>query len=342
MTELVLKFSVDSTGARGITAPDGNEVFSVYDILSKAYTNKDPAGTARKEFQRLISDGSPIKDEILSSCYYIKFPGQGQRETPCFTIRGLQRLFLMMKGKVAEDFRKMVEGVFSRVVGGDTSLIQTIEANAASDAPLHQMYRRALAQEPVAPAALVVDESVRKRQLDRDEDLFQLELAERKQRLVMLASEAQTKAAEAQMKVVGVQKMLMESYSFLCPNQAMDDRAKLLFKDNLLNIATQSTPSRLSGSMMLAIEGGGSSVVHNIKNLNKPITISTLAAELGYRFDSGQLQSIGKRVANAFREKYGESPGKHEQLVGQASIMVNSYTERDRGLIEKVLVDFKH
>ncbi len=144
------------------------------------------------------------------------------------------------------------------------------------------------------------------------------------------------------MKVVGVQKMLMESYSFLCPNQAMDDRAKLLFKDNLLNIATQSTPSRLSGSMMLAIEGGGSSVVHNIKNLNKPITISTLAAELGYRFDSGQLQSIGKRVANAFREKYGESPGKHEQLVGQASIMVNSYTERDRGLIEKVLVDFKH
>ena len=62
-------------------------------------------------------------------------------------------------------------------------------------------------------------------------------------------------------------------------------------------------------------------------NPDKPITISTLAAEMGYRLDNGQLQKIGKKMATAYREKYGENPGKHEQLVGQASILVNSYTE---------------
>jgi hypothetical protein len=136
------------------------------------------------------------------------------------------------------------------------------------------------------------------------------------------------------MKVMGVQKMLMESYALLCPNQVMDDRARLLFKDNLLNIATSSTPARAP----LALENGA--VGAQQVNLNKPITISTLAAELGYRFDNSALQKIGKKVASAYREKYGENPGKHEQLVGQASIAVNSYTERDRGLVERVIVDF--
>ena len=75
-------------------------------------------------------------------------------------------------------------------------------------------------------------------------------------------------------------------------------------------------------------------------NQNKPITISTLAAGMGYRLDNSALQRIGKKVATAYREKYGESPGKHEQLVGQASILVNSYTERDRAMLERVIVDF--
>jgi hypothetical protein len=147
------------------------------------------------------------------------------------------------------------------------------------------------------------------------------------------------------MKVMGVQKMLMESYALLCPNQVMDDRARLLFKDNFLNIATQSVPARgpqlaIASDPQLAIGDNSNNNKAPAANVNKPITISTLAAELGYRFDAGQLQKIGKRVASAYREKYGECPGKHEQMVGQASILVNSYTERDRGLVKKVILEF--
>ena len=199
------------------------------------------------------------------------------------------------------------------------------------------------------PAPSACDAPDKKRQLQMEEFEMQIVMDERKQQLSMMVSEAQIKAADAQikaadaqMKVMGVQKMLMDTYALLCPNQVMDDRARLLFKDNILNIATQSTPAR----GQLAIEAGGVADVSGVSGVragvspNKPITISTLAVGMGYRFDNGQLQKIGKKAAAAFREKYGESPPKHEQLVGQASIMVNSYTEKDRGLLESVIVDF--
>ena len=55
--------------------------------------------------------------------------------TPCMTIRGLQRLLMILGGKVAAEYREIVEGVFTRYMAGDTSLIEEVRANAASDAP---------------------------------------------------------------------------------------------------------------------------------------------------------------------------------------------------------------
>jgi hypothetical protein len=52
-------------------------------------------------------------------------------------------------------------------------MIEEIRANAASDAPIHQVYRQALAQEPV------VETVGAKRQLEREDALFELEMQER-------------------------------------------------------------------------------------------------------------------------------------------------------------------
>ena len=173
-----------------------------------------------------------------------------------------------------------------------------------------------------------------KRQLDRDDALFDIEVAERRLKLSTIASEAQSKAVDVQMKMIEVQKMLMESYTSLCPNQVMDDRVRLMFKDNFINIATHSIPFN---SIRTLTEDGDSP---SAAPTNKPITISTLAVEMGYRFDNVQLQKIGKKMAMEYRAKYGESPSKHEQLVGQASIYVNSYTEKDRELMQNVIFSF--
>lgn len=65
------------------------------------------------------------------------------------TIRGLQRLLMILGGKVAAEFRQIVEGTFTRVMAGDQSLIEVMNTNAVSQEPVQQAFRQALAQEPV-------------------------------------------------------------------------------------------------------------------------------------------------------------------------------------------------
>jgi hypothetical protein len=86
----------------------------------------------------------------------------------------MQRLVMILGGKVAGDFRAIVEGVFTRYNAGDMSMIEEIRENAVSDAPIHQAYRQALAQEPVLDAA------GEKRKLERQDALFEREIQERK------------------------------------------------------------------------------------------------------------------------------------------------------------------
>jgi hypothetical protein len=80
----------------------------------------------------------------------------------------------MLGSKVATDFRKIVEGIFTRYMAGDTSMIEEIRAYAASSAPVHQAYRQALEQEPVTNTTTTIPT------LTRDEALFNLELQRRK------------------------------------------------------------------------------------------------------------------------------------------------------------------
>ena len=141
MSSLLLKLADgDGQSIRGMEH-NGIQYFAVYDFMTKSCGYKDAGATARKEFKRLISDGGEFQQEVVALCHYLKFSGTGQRETPCMTIRGLQRLLMILGGKVAADFRIIVEGTFTRVMAGDQSLIEVINANAASQAPVQQALR---------------------------------------------------------------------------------------------------------------------------------------------------------------------------------------------------------
>ena len=123
--------------------------FSVYDFIDfvcDKYHNRTYAHTA---FLRLTKDGSEHQKPVLTDCKYCQFPGARQRNTPCMTLRGLQRLLMILGGKVAAEYRAIAEGIFTRYIGGDPSLFAEIRANAASHAPVHQAFRAALEQEPV-------------------------------------------------------------------------------------------------------------------------------------------------------------------------------------------------
>ena len=212
MSTVLLKLTSDAS-VRGMIAPDGSHRFSVYDFITVACQKSDKGDYARKLFSRLVSDDSDYKDETMSSCHSLQFPGgRGPGPaTPTMTLRGLQRLLLHLGTKIAAEFRTLLEGTFTRVMAGDTSLIEVIQSNAESDAPLQQAYRQALAQEPVARES---DNNPLKRKREEAE-LYKL----------------QTEAVCLQ---VNTQLACMDKYTLLCTNTVLDETAKEMFKKVIL------------------------------------------------------------------------------------------------------------
>ena len=220
MPRLLLNIIGDtSKRIRGLITAQGMERYSSYDFMEVACRSKDKTGaSSRNAFKRLIAEESKFKNEILELTEYIRFPGAKQ-ETPTMTLRGLQRLLMILGGRVATDYRKLMESTFTRVMGGDTSLVEIIEANAASTEPVQQAFKRALAQEPVEP---VLDDMCKRHK----KDLAELDILERK------------KAIQAkEMSNFKTWKELMDSVE---PNWLKDQRLKLQTEDHLKNLLFNS------------------------------------------------------------------------------------------------------
>eukprot|EP00291_Cryptomonas_curvata_P026340 CAMPEP_0172175368 /NCGR_PEP_ID=MMETSP1050-20130122/14187_1 /TAXON_ID=233186 /ORGANISM="Cryptomonas curvata, Strain CCAP979/52" /LENGTH=362 /DNA_ID=CAMNT_0012847459 /DNA_START=383 /DNA_END=1472 /DNA_ORIENTATION=- len=347
---------------RGARRPDGDYWYSVFDFMMKACAYTDSA-SARKEFERLTKDGSEYKDEVVALCHYFKFPGQGQRDTPVMTIRGLQRLLMILGGKVAAEFRRVVEQTFTRVLAGDLSLIDVIQANNASSAPLQQAYRNSLAREAAggsgqqqqqrrrgdAPHRAAPQAGARRDGLQAGNGRAAAEAAHVEADGKSKMADAHAKMAEAHTKDLTVCRLTMDTYADLCPGKVMDDRMRLMFKDSVANLyfavarAQQQPGSTQPQQMSQNPTQPQPQQPAADANLNKHITISTLAATMGRSFTSGDLQKIGKQAAAAYRRLHNdEEPSKHEQWVGGANILVNSYTERDRSMLEDIIANYIH
>lgn len=318
MTELLLKIT-GYDDIRGMHAPDGLQVFSVYDFMTKAcaYKSKDLNASARNEFKRLISDDSEFKHEIEALSYYLQFPGQ-KRETPCMTVRGLQRLLMILGGKVAAEFRALVEEVFTRVMAGDQSLIEVINANAASNDPVQQLYRQALAQEPVVSPAVDDLSLARKRRMEELEiERLEVEIASKK-----MTNEAMARNSEREHLI-----KIADSYRELCLDTVMDERMRLMLKDGFMNMALAAQKG--SPCQGLLTDGGGVSP-------NTPISLSMVANDLGLKIADGDWQSIGLELSNRYFALHGKRPEKHPQTVGGKIMDVCNYYERDRPLMVEV------
>ena len=238
-------------------------------------------------------------------------------------IRGLQRLLMILGGKVASEFRKIVEGTFTRVMAGDTSLIEVINANAASSAPIHQAYRQALAQEPVDP--VLDDMVIANRKREREEMMFYMEMEERKQRL-----------AESKLAHVRSSAEFLESLPTL---RNVDERTKMQLEDYAKN--TLLFRVGVDNGQVALLGNGSGGGLGTITNPTESLSVSTLVNELGYKHDNNQLKRIGKLIADKYRaQNNGQNPPQHKQYVNGCYIPVNSYMERDRQMMEGVIKEF--
>jgi hypothetical protein len=84
-----------------------------------------------------------LKEEQFSSSKYVekRMRGTGNGRTKLLTFSDAIELLMVLPGENAKDFRLKCVELIKRFLAGDVSLIQDIEANAQSDAPIHQMAR---------------------------------------------------------------------------------------------------------------------------------------------------------------------------------------------------------
>ena len=149
--ELAIRLtSGDKDPIRGMKTPGGRSLFSVYDAMwnTGAYPSYAAVKTA---WARLTQ--SEFQEEVRAITTYLKFPGPGQRDTPCMDIRGLQRLIALLGGKIGVEYRRLAEMTLTRLIAGDISLAEEVQTNAASDAPISVLAREALAHPSVADGA---------------------------------------------------------------------------------------------------------------------------------------------------------------------------------------------
>ena len=321
MSELRLRLATDAT-VRAKKISD-IQVFSVFDVMNLVYPTMSDSWKNKK--WKTLTENSEFKDELEFTEEYLKYQDEDVtsnntkkrrfRKTPVMTIQGLQRLLVILGGKHAGEFRTIVLGVFTRYMAGDRSMIEEVEANAVSTAPIHQAYRQALAQEPV------VDGAGAKRQIDREDMLFELEIQERKLALEERKSRMGVELQEKNLQVVQTFSGLMTS---LNPDWKSDTRLRLQIED----------------SMKTAMFGGQQALITNGESpaTSRSISVSQVAQELGVRLNHSDSITIGRALASEYRKEHSEPPSKHRQWVDGAEREVNSYTERDRHLVERVIL----
>jgi len=242
---------------------------------------------ASQVWERLSTE---IKNELSSFCVNFQFPGRGQSEQPVITFPGAIKLLMFLPGEKAKMHRSTMVAILTRYFAGDPSLLREVEANAVSESPVAQMARASLASETG-----VQDSLKRKRE-----------------ELELLKLETDIRCQERESQIA-----LAQHYETLCTSSQMDERAKLIFKDSILNSIMPPGQARLTNG-----DGG-----------NNPLSLSQIATKLGLKCTPEGLRSVGKIASRMYQERHGRAPTKHPQLVDGRVTDVNTYFARDEDLI---------
>jgi len=107
----------------------------------------------------------------------------------------------------------------------------------------------------------------------------------------------------------------------------MDERDRIILKDHAIN------------SVILLTSGKDIQQSEEYRH----VTISARVLELGHTkaaMDTRMLQKIGKKAAQLYRQKYGEDPPKHDQLVHGATRRVFTYFRKDLDLLDQAIYHF--
>ena len=125
-------------------------------------------------------------------------------------------------------------------------------------------------------------------------------------------------------KDLGFVKSSIDLMKTLSQTGKLDERTSMQYEELIRN-------TTFTGQKATA-EGGGAA--------SDGISVSVVARVMGYDCTKEQLQHIGKIMAKKYTEKYNAPPQKHKQMHDGMVIDVNSYMERDRGMMEMIIKEY--
>lgn len=281
------------------------------------------------------------KEELSTECRTWKFPGAGQVEQVVISFKGILKLIMWIGGENAKNYRSKMVSILQRYYAGDGSLLEEVEANAQSAGPIQQMARASLAADMAQEEdALSLPFKKRRLELEMAQMEAEVEAQQIANRTAELENEAKkiaNRSAEHDSEAKRIANRVSEhehiskitgSYKDLCRDTVMDERARLILKDNFLNMAMLQGSHPPAGAA-----GGGQGLLTN----GKPISLSLVADELKVKLSQSELISLGQELKKIYVEKHGKPPSKHSQLCGGRATLVNTYMESDRPLVEEVL-----
>jgi hypothetical protein len=158
-------------------------------------------------------------------------PAIGGSSYKIITFEHAIELVMILPCEADKETRIKFANVIRRHLAGDESFVSSSSENARSGEPIAQLL---LASRDTNKRIF------RKRGLEQDGTLMHLIICEKKQKILMQEIELKEKHATTLIKLLEVQKTLIDSYTSLCENKVLDDEVKLLFKENILKLAHQS------------------------------------------------------------------------------------------------------
>jgi hypothetical protein len=302
MSESVIDFGsvVPGSTVRAVKKDDGKYYMPRRDIIM-AVCSKN-ASDASTVWTRDLTDDD--KKELLTFCRKHTFQGSGYGETDVLNLDGAILLTMILPGKFARTVRIKAANLLKNWIHENT------------DDPL----LREMAAETDQSNALET-----KKRRERDDLVLDLQLEERRISLKRQAVELHEKEAEIPFRV---HEHAMQIYQSLCPNNKIDERARIMFKDRLLNLIVKPSAQITNG------------VDENPDG--SPMSVSDLVVKAGKVFGPGDMIKIGANAAMRFRERYGEDkdPSKHEQYIGGRKCLVNHYVLKDHDLVVAAIESF--
>ena len=253
-----------------------------------------------------------LSDEIFSESKLVSrnTGGRGNSKTKLISFADALELIMVLPGKMAKETRSKFADIIRRYLAGDATLVKELADNAASSNAVHVLARESLAQDDNN-----IEDSRKRRRL-----MEELHIRERTEALETIRADRQTK--------------LIQTYQSLCPNQILDDQARVMFKDQILNMAMGDYGPKKR--LITVVEEASEEPIYE----NKPITVSTVASQMGVILKGTDAQKIGLKLKEMYFARYQRPPTKHEQMVGGAMREVNSYTERDKDMVRDAILAF--